>query len=200
MAKEPKKWIDYKGQEVPAKYVPEIDKKKERIIDRYLKKSIDLNKMLIAFKQEFLCDCDNINVERMMEANIALADRKGNYTLTSFDKSIKIEVNIQDRIEFDDNINFAQEKIKEFLTEKTLNSDPELAEIVNTAFQTSRGKLDNKRILGLFRLKIQHPVWLEAMELIKKSIQTNSSTRYITIWQKNEEGSYKQIQLNFSAL
>jgi hypothetical protein len=200
MTKDSKIWKNHKGEIVPANYVPDFDKKKEKVIERHFKRAQEVNALLDKFKKEALEQCDGIYESMMAHANIELSERKGNYTLNSFDKSIKIEVAVQDRIEFDDNINFAQKKIEEFLQLKMEGTDLELVELITNAFKTNKGKLDNKRILSLFRYKITHPLWLEAIELITKSIQTNSSTRYFTIWQKNEEGTYKQIQLNFSSI
>lgn len=194
------KWINHKGEEVPAAYVRSLDKKKDKVSKRYLKRAEELNKALISFKKEVLENCDGIYSEMLAEADIELTERKGNYTITSFDKSIKIEVNKHNRVEFNDNITLAQSKINEFLTEKTEGADQDLSILVNNAFQTTKGQLDNKRILGLFQLEIKHPLWIEAIELIRKSMFTNSSKRYLTIWVKSEEGEYKQIQLNFSSI
>lgn len=200
MKQEGKVWIDHNGQNVPVQYVPDHDKKKERIAQKYLKKAIDLNMRLEQLKQEAFADLDRFYEDMLRENNLSAEDRKGNFTLTSFDKSIKIEVKVQDRIEFDDRITLAQLKINEFLQEKTKDSDLDLIEIVNNAFQTNKGRLDTKRVLSLFGYKIKHPLWLEAMELLKQSIDRNNSKRYLSISERNENGVYVQIQLNFASI
>ena len=60
--------------------------------------------------------------------------------------------------------------------------------------------MDVKRILGLFRLKINHPTWMEAMELIKQSINRNNSKRYARVWEKDKNGEYRNIELNSSSI
>ena len=110
----------------------------------------------------------------------------------------KVQKNVSDRIEFDENINFAQQKLSEFIAAKTDGADQELRELVNSAFTTTRGRLDTKRIMSLFSLKINHPLWNEAMELIKRSISVNNTVRYLTLWVRNDYGRYEQINLNFS--
>ena len=153
------------------------------------------------FKALAFADVDKIYGEMLKDANIEPGKRKGNFTLSNFDKSAKIEINISDRIEFDENIEFAQLKINEFLAIKTGNSDPEIVELINNAFKTSKGRLDSKRILSLFSYKITNPLWVEAMELIKKSITTNSSVRYMAFYYKPENGEkYELLNLNFSNL
>ena len=193
-------WRDHLDREVPATYVPKIDKKKEKVALRYLKKAKYIHNKLEEFKAALLEDCDELYELMLEEAEIDENKRKGNYTVTSFDKSVKIEVNVQERIEFDDHINMAQKKINQFLEEKTKGVDHDLAVLVNDAFKTSNGRLDTKRILGLFKLQIKGKLWEEAMELVKKSINRNNSKRYVRIFEKDIEGEYQNIELNFSSI
>ncbi len=195
-----KEWINHKGEKVPAPYVPAIDKKKERYTNKMLKEAEKLEKKLMQLKSDILTRGDELYAEILRDAKIKATERKGNYSLFSFDKSVKIEISVQNRIEFNDNINFAQEKINEFLEKKSKGSDMELMELVNNAFKTKKGRLDSKRILSLFGLNIKNKIWLEAMELIKKSIETNNSKRYVNIWKRDAEGEYKSVQLNFSSV
>lgn len=195
----PKKWRNSKGQEVPAVYVPKIDKEREKLVKKYIDKAQKLNASLIMFKKDLIDDCDAF-IEQMFKENNVKQEGKGNYSLTSFDKELKIEINVQDRIEFDDTIQVAHAKIKEYLADITKDANSDIQVIVNSAFQTSKGKMDVKRILGLFEYKITHPKWVEAMELIQNSISRNSSKRYVRLWIKNAAGEYDSIELNFSSL
>jgi len=194
-----KTWKDHTGQEIPAQYVPAIDKEREKIVQKFIVKAEKLNEALTVFKDELLNESDAF-FKKMMVENKVKADGKGNYSLTSFDKSFKLEVNVQEKIEFDDTIQVAQAKIKEYLNEITEGANHDIIQIVNNAFQTSRGKMDSKRILGLFEYQITHPKWVEAIELIKNSISRNNSKRYVRLWMKDTEGEYRAIELNFSSL
>lgn len=94
----------------------------------------------------------------------------------------------------------AQIKLNQYVHEITKGSNSEIQQIINHAFTTRKGSLDKARILSLFQLKIDNPLWTEAMELIKGSIETNKTKRYCSVSQRNDEGEYNQIQLNFSSL
>lgn len=192
-------WTNHLGQEVPASYVPTIDKKKERLAEKVLKDAKKLSKSLEDFKTKLMADADAIYEEMCNDADVTTG-KKGNYSITSFDKEIKIEISVQERIEFDDKINLAQAKINEFIADKSAGVDHDLQLLINSAFATTKGRLDTKRILGLFKLNIKAKKWLDAMELIKQSIDRNSSKRYCRIWEKDKEGEYQSIELNFSSL
>lgn len=192
-------WKDLNGNEVPAQYVPALDKERERVALKYLAKAKKLSEQLIALKVEMLDECDGV-YDRMLESNNVPAQSKGGFSISTFDRSAKIEISIQERIEFDDLISVAHEKIKQYLEEKTRGVDHDLQQIINQAFETRKGKMDVKRILGLFRLQIKHPLWEEAMELIKKSISRNNSKRYARVWEKDAQGEYRVVELNFSSI
>lgn len=195
-----KMWHDHRGNQVPVEYVPNLDKKTEVVVSRLIKKAMTLSKKIADFKTEAYADCDKLYAEMLANANIAPSERKGNYTITSFDKSTKFEVNVSERIQFNDNIEFAQLKFAEYKALKLKGADPEVAEIVDRAFKTKKGQLDTKKILDLFSYKITHPIWLEGLELVKKAIYTNSSVRYMDIWVKDDEGQYIPVKLNFSTI
>ena len=195
-----KHWKDVDNVSVPKKYISKIDQKTERVVAKVLLKTIAFQKKAVELKNIMIDECDELYFEMMKAAGIDVKERKGNYTVFSFDRSIKLEMKVSDRIEFDEKINFAHEKIKEFLVLKTKGVDNVLTELINGAFNTQSNRLDTKSIFKLFKYKIKDSIWLEAMDLIKESIQKNKSVRYLAIYQKDDDGKYNQIQLNFSAL
>lgn len=200
MTKETKRWLDPDGNEIPAKYISKYKKAAERLTLRHIKKAKSLQEKLTEFKKQILADADQWYIDMLKEHNMEDKKSKGNFTIFSFDKSQKVEISVQDRIEFSDLIQVAQEKIKEFIAEKSKGIDNELQQIVDQAFTTTKGKLDVKRVLGLFGLKITHKKWLEAMELIRESMSRNHSKRYVRIFERDAEGKYVNVELNFSAL
>jgi len=60
--------------------------------------------------------------------------------------------------------------------------------------------VDTNRILSLRQLDIKDAKWQQAMEKISEAITIDSSKRYFVFEEKQQDGSYKNIQLNFSAV
>ncbi len=194
-----KQWIDHNGQVIPSAYVPKLDKDRDRVAQRYAKKAIDLRDRIAAFKEELLETCDDL-YDQMMAENKVNPTTKGGYTVTSFDKAVKIEVAVSQKIEFDDRIQVAQEMINKYLADKTGDIDDDLRQIINLAFQTTKGSMDVKRVLSLFSLNIKSKQWLDAMEVLKKSITRNHTRRYARVWVKDDQGNYQNVELNFSSI
>ena len=71
-----------------------------------------------------------------------------------------------------------------------------------SAFETSRGKLDTKKVLSLKRhaSRIKDKRYHEAMDLIDKAIRKPESKTYFRVWEKDENGQYKSVDLNFSSI
>ena len=185
------------GHEVPVSLVPKLDKQKDKIVRKHIKQAKHISALLAELRKATMDDVNSIRAEMFAE-NKVKEDSKGNMLIQSYDKQLKIEISIAERIEFGDLINVAQGKINEYLKTKTEGGDNEIAELINHAFTTSKGKLDTKRILSLFKLNIKHHLWVEAMELLKKSIETNSSKTYIRFWEKGEGEAFKSITLDIS--
>jgi len=190
---------DYNGLDIPTKLVPKMEMAKHRLSVKHYKKLEALQHKMAKAKAELLQDVDVLYKELLEKHNIKNSG-KGNFTMTSYDRNIKIESKMQDSIGFSEDIELAQLKLNDFLEAKTKGADPELSILVNNAFKTSKGRLDTKRVLGLFSYKITHKLWKEAMDLIQQSITRDSSKRYINVYKKNEEGEYKILLMNFSSI
>lgn len=198
MKNQKKQWIDHKGQEVPAMHVRPIDKRKDTFAIRMEKKAQKVSQALKEFKEELFAGGDQIWIDMQNAEGVRTGEK--NYSINTFDKAIKIEISQQEKIEFDDNIKLAKAKIFEYLDERLSDSDAEIKAIVHNAFETSRGNLDVKRVMSLFKLNITHEKWLHGMELLKKSIDRNNSSRYARIFVRDHDGKYKSIPLSLSQI
>ena len=196
-------WIDESGTQIPYNRTTPIERKKEKHAFNLLKKGQNVTKILAELKAAVKEASDEVlNAER--EASNVKLSEKGNYTWYNFDKSIKIQVDVNEPIKFDEiKIVSAKEKLMN-LIRTNINGDEFIISIAEDAFQTSSGKLDPKKILGLrkhsARIKNQaiKLEWDDTMKLIDASITRPKSKSYYKIWVKNEEGEYEGVELNFS--
>lgn len=198
-------WIDESGSEIPYNRTTAAERLKERHAYALLSDAEAINKKAADFKTK-ITELVNEVIEAAREENSVKLEGKGNFTWYNFNRSIKIEVNVNEQITFDElTIESAKEKLME-LIRHNISGDDFIISIVEDAFQTSKGKLDPKKILGLRRhterikntkLKAE---WSDIMTLIDKSISRPNSKTYFKVWKKDEEGKYKGVELNFSAL
>jgi len=195
-------WIDESGRSVPVKYISAGSKLKEKNAATLLKQSKEISKRLIDFKKNIEKLSDEVLVKMAEENNIKNL-QKGNYTWFNFDRSIKIEVSISDRIDFDDIcIAGAKAKLDEFLNANLDSKQAFIKELVQDAFSTAKGKMDVKKVMSLMKYgsRITDQLFQEAIALIKESIRNPDSKTYFRIWEREKNGDYKLIDLNFSSI
>lgn len=200
-----KTWIDESGTEIPYNRTTTSERLKEKYAFALLSDAEAINQKAAEFKAKITDLVQEVIEAARAENNVKL-EGKGNYTWYNFNRTIKIEVNVNEQISFDElTIESAKEKLME-LIRHNISGDDFIISIVEDAFQTSKGKLDPKKILGLRRhteriknakLKAE---WSDIMTLIDKSISRPNSKTYFKVWKKDEEGKYKGVELNFSAL
>jgi hypothetical protein len=197
-----KDWRDETGRSIPVEYISKVTRQKERYAGKILKESERITKDLINFKADISKLCDEIFEAQMKEFKVN-PDYKGNFTWFNFDRSIKVEVQVNERIEFDDlTIKACKAKLDEYLDENIDSKAEFVKELITDAFSTSKGKLDTKKVMSLmkYRTKIMHPNFQDALSLLGEAIRRPDSKKYYKVWSRKEDGSYQLVDLNFSSI
>lgn len=197
-------WTDETGNKTQYNRLYKHEKLMEKSANKLFTSALKIHDTMKAFKEDLEAICMEVYDQYLADKNIEKVGKgKGNFTWFNFDRSIKIEVSISERITFDHmGINSCKSLLNEFLDEN-LNSKIEvLKDMVNDAFNTSKGNLDPKKVMNLLRYegKIKDEKFQKAMELLKDSIRRPDSKTYFRIWAKDSKGGYQNIDLNFSSL
>lgn len=203
MKKAIKTFKDHNGFDVPITAIAKSDLQKDKVSRKLGDKFKEMSLKLQHLKDWAFDEADAIYELQLKAYEIDGRDvdkMKGNFTFYSYDKQLKVEVNIGQKMEFDDKINLAKAEIDAYLQEITEGFSNDIVTIVNHAFTTVRGKLDHKRILQLFSYKIKNARWEKAMQLLKDSITTNHSKRYIKVSERDSTGEYQVINVQFSSI
>ena len=203
MAKKVKKngktcWIDPSGDAIPTKYISSEDKKKDALVEKIVKKSLDLQNKIQKIKNEISEDVQKY----LDDVSDKYSEKwKGNAELKNFAADKMVAVQISEIINFDEKLQIAKTKIDKCLERWSENSDENLALIVKKAFKTDKkGQLNKKMILALRQYKIKDKQWNEAMDLISASVKVENTKTYYNIKLRNEKGEFESIKLNFSDL
>jgi|SRR5690554_605375 len=196
-------WIDESGNQTQYSRLFTYEKLMEKNAIKLFKDAIKVNEVLHDFKEKVREICEEVHEQYLKDKNID-AKGKGNFTWYNFDRSIKVEVSINDRITFDDmGIATCRELFDEYLNDTLKNTrNKMISKMLHDAFTTSRGKLDTKKVMNLIRYENEedHPKFKKAMEVLKDSIRKPSSKTYFRIWAKDTAGEYQNIDLNFSSI
>ena len=195
-------WMDETGAQIPYSRTNESERFNEKASAAIAKTAMSLNADLIAFKEKLNATCKKA-YELYMEEKGSDKKSKGNFNWFNFDRSIKIEVSVNDRIEFDDlGIIACKNKLDEFLGGNVESKDDAVKALIMDAFNNTKGKLDAKKVMNLlrYRSKIKNHLFQDALNLLESAIRKPDSKTYFRIWVKDETGQYKNIDLNLSSI
>lgn len=198
-----KAWRDEQGIKIPANRLSKAEKLAEKTAERLYKQAEAINKSLAGFKEAI--DAASLEVMTVVyaENDADVNGSKGNFTWYNFDRSLKVEVSVQQRTDFDETlIQLCQDKLKEFLDTNIQASDDFIKQFVTDAFAKSKGGLDAKKVMSLlrYRSKVKNPLFQQALDLLEKSVRHPDSKRYYRLFVRGNDGEYNVINLNFSAI
>ena len=73
--------------------------------------------------------------------------------------------------------------------------------MVDHAFRVNKqGQIDINQVLGLRSLNIDDVKWNEAMDAAADAIKVTGTSQYLRIYERQGDGSYKQISLDMAKL
>lgn len=195
-------WKDANGNLIPESKVKDIDKLRHQVVTDLCKAAELQQAGLRAHKLHAMQEVGALVATSLEQYGVKSGGEKGNVTLTSFDGEYKVVRSMQDKIVFGEQLMAAKALIDECVVEWSKDSDDNIKVLVNHAFQTDKeGKINTSRVLGLRRLNITHPKWLQAMQAIADSMQTASTKPYVRFYKRDvATGEYVAISLDMAAV
>lgn len=195
-------WENTQGAFVPEANVKEIDKLRDQTVRRIWALAEALNKAMADFKATAFEDVASFVEISADQYGAKLGGVKGNVSLISYDGRLKIQRNIAERIVFDERLQAAKHLIDECLKEWTVDGRDEIKAIISNAFNVDKkGEISTTKILGLKKIEINHPKWLEAMQAISDSINIAGSKSYLRFYKRDDEsGEYISMSLDLASI
>jgi hypothetical protein len=194
-------WTDVRGYLVPPAIIPEIDQRRDALVEKLIKENKKKNAMLAEFRKVCAKSIDEYLAFHAKSKKVRESWR-GNIQLKSFDESLLIERAMSDRIDFNENLQLAKAQIDVWLKNRIGGTDPSLAKIISQAFNVDKkGCINTAVILKLMRLEIEDGDWKKAMKILRDSITVASTKLYIRFKEKVQgEGGevWRNISLDFA--
>ena len=186
--KSTKTFTDPAGIQIPAKYVSDYDKARDRTVRRIYELWEKTRKQLISCKVQTDAHLAAIRQIASKQSGISLGGEKGYFSLRSFDGKIIIRFENVSVAEFDERLELVQKLINEAIddlagdTSKNVNIQ-QLRKIAGAAFRPRgrSGKLDRQRVLDIVSLTVDHPSWKKAAELVRECDRVVGHRQYVRV-------------------
>lgn len=197
-----KVWTDESGNQVHVSRLSNTEKLMEKASGNLLHDAIELHNELVDFKRKIKQVCEKVYQMYYTERGLT-PNGRGNFTFYNFNRTIKIEVSINNKIEFDDlGITTAKQLLDEYISENINTKQDIVKQLVLDAFSNTRGKIDSKKVINIirYRTKINDEKFTRAVDLLEQSIRKPDSRIYFRIWQREPNGQWQNVDLNFSSI
>jgi hypothetical protein len=156
---------DSKGALVPIELVKSADKLRDQLVRELAAAAEEASKSLAEFKAKAFAEVDAFlaMVADKYGAKAVPGGEKGNVTLLSYDGRVRIQVQVADVISFkSEDLQACKSIIDALIAEWSADSQAEIRAIVMNAFRVDNaGQINRGALLGLLRLDIQDPRWVE---------------------------------------
>lgn len=188
-----------KGHLIPISKVKPIDKLRDEVVKDMIAIAIKQRADMRLAKNKLFDTFNDFVALSAQEYDVQMGGKKGNTSLLSFDGKYKIQLAIAENTVFDERLQVAKHLIDECLTDWTKDSNDNIKALINQAFQVDKeGKVSTSRVLALRSLDINDAKWDRAMDAISDAIQVTDTKEYIRFYERDEQGAYHQISLDFS--
>ncbi|MBJ9011189.1 DUF3164 family protein [Citrobacter koseri] len=193
--------VNAQGHLIPESQVKPVDKLRDEVVMGVVAAAREQRQLLAAFKLESMQKIADFTDLSASEYGVEFGGTKGNVTLVSFDGRYKLVRAIGEHRVFDERIQAAKKLIDTCISEWSGGADEKIMALVDHAFRVNKqGKIDINQVLGLRQLDINDDKWNEAMDAIADAIQVTSTSQYLRLYERQGDGSYKQISLDLAKL
>lgn len=191
------------GYLVPESEVKDIDKLRDDTVAKIVAHAHELRREMQKFKNQTFADIDAFMQLSAEQYNTQWGGKRGNVSLLSYDGRYKVQLSVDDKIEFGEQLQVAKQLVDACIHEWTDGSNARVRALIEHAFQTDKaGKINTGRVLNLMSLKIDDDEnWTTAMAALRDSITVVATTKYLRIYQRiGKTKNYRQISLDIAGL
>ena len=200
-------WYNADGDAVPFRYVPPSDRKKEVHAGAILTKALmiekDMQDLFSRMNKAFDEIRDMIAKEYEHAYKKPKPEGKGGMTFFNFDRSIKVEAKVDECVKWDQAlITEALHLFNQYINQNMTEANELIAGLVKSAFANSKGMIDTGKVFQILKYeeKIKNRYFQEACSLIKKAQSIDKTKIYMRVWEKQDDGQYRNVNLQFSNL
>lgn len=193
---------DAKGRLVPERLVKDTDRLEDQLVEKCLGYADELSAQIARFKGHTFDDVAAFMDLLAQKYGQAKGGKKGNVTFTSFDGRAKVQVAVQDHIDFGPELQVAKQLIDACIEEWAADSREEIHALVNHAFEVDKpGQVNREALFALRKIDIDDERWRQAQAAITDSIRITGSKTYVRFYRRpTTEDRWQNVTIDLAAV
>ena len=192
---------DAKGALVPVDMVKPADKLADQTVRKIIAYAEELSAQIARFRGHTFDDVAALLDLVAEQYGARLGGKKGNLTLTSYDGTQKVVVQVQDQISFGPELQAAKALVDECIESWSEGAREEIRALVNHAFDVDKeGQINRSALFQLRRVKIEDDRWHRAMEAVSDAIRVIGSKQYVRFYKRADpNGRWEPVTIDLAA-
>lgn len=192
---------DPSGRLVPVDLVKPEHRLEDQTVRKIIGHALDLNAQLTRFRGHTFDDVNSFIDLLAEQYGGKRGGAKGNVTITSYDGTLKVTVQVQDQLSFGPELQVAKELVDECITAWSEGARTEIRALVEHAFQVDKeGKINRAALFQLRRLKIDDEQWNAAMAALGDAIRVIGSREYVRFYRREDTRSaWRAISIDLAS-
>lgn len=181
---------DAAGRLVPLALVKPEHALEDETVRKIIGYALDLNAQIARFRGHTFDDVNSFVDLLSEQYGGKRGGKKGNVTLSSYDGTLKVIVQVQDQLSFGPELQVAKEKVDTCITAWSEGASDEIRALVEHAFQVDKeGRINRAALFQLRRLDIKDEQWRAAMDALGDAIRVIGSREYVRFYRRDDTRS-----------
>ncbi|WP_444455322.1 DUF3164 family protein [Rhodobacter capsulatus] len=173
---------DAKGALMPVELIKAQHVLEDETVRKIMGFALALSAQVTRFKEHTYEDLGAFDAILEQDYSLTKGGPKGNRTYQSFDGLMKIEVRVNDLLDFGPELQIGKALLDECLNEWAAESRAEIRALITKTFNTDKeGQVSRSGLFTLLRLESKDERWNRAMDAIRDAIRTVGSKTYYRI-------------------
>ncbi len=174
----------------------------DALVRRFAPTAVAIHRQLIALKTELTNEIPKfIAALAATHGMKRMGKIKGNIELTSFDGALKLKRSMQDMVHVSANIEAARQLFTQYMSAATAGIDEGVKKLLTRAFGSGKeNQINVSRLIEIKNTDIDHPLWRQAVEALESALEVHDTASYYLFYYRAENGEYRPITLQFSAV
>lgn len=175
---------------------------RDSVVESMIERAKEISKLVKEFKETLTVVFDN-HKEKLDQYGGIRGNSKGGFSLVHSSGNIKVSRNRSTKPVWDERSVKAIELISSFLMDTVKKKDATLFEILYSFIKKNeKGDLEYSRVMELLTHKDKYndPRWVEGLDLIRESFSTHLRGYGYDFSQKDDQGKFQRIDVNFTSL
>lgn len=178
-------------------------KNRDRLVLNVAHKAMEISKEMAAFKADAIVNANTLYDTMFDVFGRDAKKERMSYSLTTEADDYRVEVAKENRYKLDETSQAPLQVIKGILKDKFEARNKSMYKLIDDLLsKNSKGEYDDKLVLKLSKHEqsINDSRFSEAMDTLRASMKVVDIATYMRVYEKDAEGKWKLINLNFSSI